>query len=491
MTRSLRFAAVALGCALCLAPLACVREPDARPSVLLVVIDTLRADAVSSYGQVSGTTPVLDALAEDGLRYGRAFAPASWTLPSHASLLAGVEVRRHRVGMPGRVALADEVVTLAERFREAGYDTAAFAENLLVSDVFGLLQGFDHTAVTRVIPKSQELALSVYVEIDAPGELRTWLAGRDGDRPFFVFVNLVDAHSPYSVRDDNPWVPAGASRADMERHAEQPELLLCRSVPPERDLDILRGLYLGDVAEADRKLGELLEAARDRLGAAPLLTAVTSDHGELFGDRGLLGHEFNVRRGALQVPLVVHGLPDTQPAVVEAPVTLVDLAASLLLWTGVGDPAELDGRPLPTTPAASDGGAPRRLIASYSDAFTRPPEAWRGMLHVGDKERARRRCGPDDKVFGGMASVIEYPFKLDWYERYPAELYDLRWDPGEQSELSAHHPDEAAALRAAAERFADEAGLRADATADATKEGAAPELDPAQRQSLRALGYID
>ncbi len=121
----------------------CATRDDPRPSVILIVLDTVRADAVSFYGKVEGTTPTFDALAAEGLAYRRAFAPSPWTLPSHASLFTGVGIAAHRVGTPGRVNLPGELTTLAERFRNAGYETAAFSESMLVADVFELLRGFE------------------------------------------------------------------------------------------------------------------------------------------------------------------------------------------------------------------------------------------------------------------------------------------------------------------------------------------------------------
>ncbi len=476
---------VASLCLLALLAAGCGPDPDSRPSVLLVVIDTLRASSASVYGSVEGTTPVLDELAREGLLYHHAYSPSSWTLPSHASLLSGVGVARHQVGMPGRLSLAEDFVTLAERFQAAGYQTAAFAENILVSDTFQLLQGFDHRAVTRVIKKNEQLPVDAYLEIDVLQEVRGWLEQRDPTRPFFVFVNLADPHSPYTIRDVNPWVPEGALPAEMKRYAETPDSFLCAAIPSTRDVEILYGLYLGDVAEADRKLGLLLEELRGPPGSRKLLTVVTSDHGELFGDRRLLGHEFNLRARAVHIPLVVHGLEGVAPVTIDTPVTLVDVPVSLLGWTGQNCGADLDGRRLPTAaPADGEHEAPRSLLASYSDTFTRVPEHWKGLVVLGDKDLPRRSCGPDDKVFGAMASIIEYPYKFDWFERYPSELYDLSWDPDERSELSQHQADLVARFTAEIERFSQTARLT-DVPEDAEP------LASEAIESLQALGYIE
>ena len=206
-----------------LAPIASAYAPDPPaepPSILLVVIVTLRADAVSAYGEVVGTTPAFDALAAAGQRYTRAYAPAPWTLPSHASLLSGLDVATHGVGLGGRVVLGEEIETLAERLRGAGYQTAAFSENALVSGAFGFDQGFDHFAVRTA---EDQLAAGRKLMIDVETEVAAWLEARDPGRPFFIFVNLYDPHEPYTVRGANPFLPAETRSEEHTSELQSPE----------------------------------------------------------------------------------------------------------------------------------------------------------------------------------------------------------------------------------------------------------------------------
>ncbi|GAG48102.1 unnamed protein product, partial [marine sediment metagenome] len=123
--------------------LGCGEAPDPRPSIALVVVDTLRADAVSAYGEVEGTTPHLDRLAAEGLLYQRAFATAPWTITAHASLFTGLEPDRHGVGIHGVMVAPETLVMLAERLRDAGYQTAGFSENTYITEDFGMAQGFE------------------------------------------------------------------------------------------------------------------------------------------------------------------------------------------------------------------------------------------------------------------------------------------------------------------------------------------------------------
>src|SRR6185369_7942453 len=140
--RAVRAAALVAIAAVSLIAIGCSQPAKTaeRPSILLVVLDTVRADAVSAYGTVSGTTPYLDGLASHGLRYAHAFSPAPWTTPSHASLFTGLGVEHHRVGMSDHITAGPDLVMLAERLHDAGYQTAAFIENPLVGEPFGMAQ---------------------------------------------------------------------------------------------------------------------------------------------------------------------------------------------------------------------------------------------------------------------------------------------------------------------------------------------------------------
>jgi arylsulfatase A-like enzyme len=462
--------------ALLLGPVAC-GDPihETPPSILLVVIDTLRADAVSAYGREVGTTPALDELAASGQRFTHAFAPSPWTLPSHASLLTGSAIEEHGIGLHGQVVLPAEAHTIAERIRAAGYQTAAFSENALVSGVFGFDQGFEHFSVRTA---EEQMAANQKLVIDVVDELSHWLDARDPESPFFVFVNLYDPHEPYVVRAENPFLPPDATTADgkQARAGQRTSHLICDRIPSESQLDILRGLYLGEVAEADRKLKAILDVVGDR-SASGLIVAVTSDHGEHMGEHRLLDHEFSVRDPVLRVPLVVHG-PGLSAAVIDRPVELRDLSRSLLGWAG----AEVSGIAAAGLPRVDAGklGEPASLFALYSDTRMRLPAAFDTASAEQVRDYKREGCRATDPVFGDMVSVTRYPFKLNWYERYPSELLDLRREPGSQMRDA---PEIASVLEEQAREFADRVGLAA---------GRAKEPLPLEAEdALRSLGYVD
>lgn len=460
------------------------------PSILLVVLDTTRADAVSAYGDGRAvTTPTTDRLAAAGLRYARAYSHAPWTLPSHATLFTGLTPTQHGVSWRSTWA-PDALVTLAEALAAAGYETAGVSENPWVSAAFNMTQGFARFAVTTGFTLARDAPERSPDRAETVMAVGDWLRTRRADRPFFLFVNFLDAHLPYLVRNENPFLPAGVTAGEARAVSQDPSDYFCHAGSRGRDLAILRGLYQGGVTAADAKLGAVL----DLLGAAgldrDLITIVTADHGEHFGEHGLVGHQFSVREPLLRVPLVLHGLPGVAPAIIATPVTLADVMPTLLQVAGARVPEGLAGRRLPTAPGAraAAGGDARAIIAEHDDSAdqhaSEEPEVAR--LIRASNQAARRGCPPDARVFGEMRAVVRYPLKLVWYARYPAELYDLEADPGEERDLAAAEPAAVASLLAEMERRKEQH----PAPGPGAPGGAPGTLAPEVRERLRALGYL-
>jgi len=487
------------------------RAKDPRPSVLLIVIDTLRADAVSAYGAVDGTTPNFDALAERGILYRNAFASAPWTVSSHASLFTGLRVDEHGVGLSADSMAPDSLSMLAESFADAGYVTAGFAENPLVGPLFGLDQGFDHFEV-KPYPKAR---LREAVE---PEEFRNdendfrlvdrvseWAAQRDRSRPYFLFINIMDAHAPYQLRDENLWVPSGVDPVEVDYVAKAywSHYELCGAVPRSEHVAILQGLYLGDVAAADAKLGRLIERSRRWEGSKTPLTLVTGDHGEHFGEHNLMGHMFSVRVQALHVPLVIEGLEGSVPGTIRSAVGLVDVSSALRCWALEEDcgsnwplsealsgslpeslPGAVEGNPAETSRA----GPP--LFSFYSDATAIVPPEISGVDELVLPEgwelvgKHRNYCLPKDRVFGEMVSMIRYPMKINWVEDQPIELYDLSWDPAERSNLAEVETETAAELRAELEVHLQERILSRNRPSGES-------ISEETVRALKSLGYIE
>jgi arylsulfatase A-like enzyme len=439
------------------------------PSFVLFVMDTLRADAVSAYGAVEGTTPALDRIAAGGLLYTRAYSHAPWTLPSHASLFTGLLPSQHGVDWAHTRAPA-RLVMLAERLSAAGWQTFGYSENPWVSRPFGTAQGFDDFRF-RPMGKKTLAALDEAVT--------GWLGSRDPERPFFLFVNVLDAHWPYLSEGENPFLPAGTS-------AETASLLAAYRTAcgqlSEPQLAALRGLYLANVRAADAKLARVFERVQRAGLGDETLWIVTSDHGEQLGEHGLFEHQFSLREPLIHVPLVVRGAPGAQPGtVIDTPVQHADVVPSVLAWAGLPSAAELPGRPLPVRP---DAPAPARsLVAEYRDPATGPAREPRLAAGIRREVQALRAdCPPGQPVHGAIRAVLEPPLKLIWYEKYPPQLIDLDQDPSEVQDLGALRPEAVRRLARALPTAAGAAGAEA--------RGSEAPLDEQTLRELEELGYL-
>lgn len=305
---------------------ACSR-PSTRPDVLLVTIDTLRADHCSAYGYPIATTPVLSSLASAGTRYATAYAVSATTAPSHASLLAGSSFRTLGVFKNGH-RLPPQAVSVAEVLSASGYATAAFVSSFPLRSRFGFAQGFEFFEDEFTIQQSSVGRRSTPVAHDRMAgatfaKLDAWLGKRRDTRPLFVWVHFVDPHFPYRAPEkfEARW-PADVSR-DV-RH------------------------YDGEVHYADKQLGRVIEAFDKHAGGGGAMVIVTSDHGEGLGDHGWLSHGINLYEEAVRVPLVVRWSGHAPAGqVIAEPVSLIDVAPTILEAARVAQaPASFEGRSL-------------------------------------------------------------------------------------------------------------------------------------------------
>lgn len=299
----------------------CAPAPSGPPPIVLISIDTLRSDHLSCYGYWR-PTPHIDALAREGVRFDEAHATAPWTLPSHMSLLTGLFPAQHGVEEESQV-LDPGVGLLAEALSRAGYRTAGFAANDYLSGAYGFSRGFD---TYEVVPyRGNDLPLAEAVVRRA---LR-WLRRLEADRPFFLFVHLMDPHYPY----DAPPPFAGRYSAEYQGRIDgSPNSIVAnlRSRMARADLEHLIDLYDEEIAYVDAQVGRLLGAVRGRPDGERSVVVLTSDHGEEFKEHGSLGHALTLYREQSHVPLIL-----SDPASpyrgrqVSAPVRLVDVAPTI------------------------------------------------------------------------------------------------------------------------------------------------------------------
>jgi len=414
----------------------------ARPSLLLVTLDTTRPDHLGAWGYPHVETPTLDGLAREGVRYQRCYAPTPLTLPSHASLLTGLLPPRHGLRTNGARALGGEVPTLATLLRERGYATGAAIGAFVLDHRFGLARGFDH--YDDALAGGREGGRFSYAERDARAvtdAALAWLEAQQG--PFFLWVHYYDPHAPYAPPGFDP--------------------TLARRAPYDAELEFVDG-ELGRLLD---RLGELGHADRT-------LVVVAGDHGEALWEHGEISHGLFVYEATLRVPLLVR-FPDGRHAgtVVREPVALVDVLPSVLGWLGLPAPTGLDGQPLPL-------------------AELEPPEA--GAAQSGEPgPGAAAQAGPRPFYFENLAPAEDFGWSalfgivqgdLKWIEAPRPELYDVAADPHEARDLHGERAAEAALLRGRL------AGLAAELSGRGSFETAPAEVGEAERARLRALGYL-
>ena len=405
------------------------RQP---PAVLLITLDTTRADRLGAYGSSSGATPVLDALAARSVVFERAYAVAPMTLPAHASLFTGRLPTRTGVRWNGEQRLPDaaaDLPTLAERLRGAGYATGAFVSASVLDRAFGLDRGFERydDEVGEAVAGPGGAWKAERPARETLSRALAWLAEQTSGRPVFLWVHLFEPHDPYL-----PPAPFDS------RFADDP--------------------YSGEIAATDEALARLLEHPRFRRGAEAIVSVI-GDHGESLGEHGEATHGILLHEATLHVPWIL-AAPRIAPRRLGGLVSQVDVAPTLLALAGAAPLAEagaLDGIDLsPGMHGAADGGRSRTLYAEslYASALY----GWAPL-------RSTRRGS------------------YKWVAGARGELYDIVADPGETRDLRATRPAEAGALeRALAE-------IRARETPAGAAAAPLP-MDAALAASLRSLGYL-
>jgi choline-sulfatase len=365
--------------------------PAAAPNVLLVTIDTLRADHVGCYGFGPAVTPTLDGLAARGARFATAVAHAPLTAPSHASILTGRTPLGHGVRDNGAYVLPPSARSVAEDFRQAGYRTAGFVSGFPLKRRFGFDRGFD--AFDDQLPRGKDARRTAYVERTADRTTDAavrWLAAASPAgsprKPFFLWVHYFDPHAPYEAPAE---LAAGASSP-----------------------------YDAEVAFVDAQLGRLLRRVEELEKGAPTLVLVTADHGESLGEHGEDTHGIFLYDSTIRVPFVLAGPGVPAGGVVGTVARGIDVAPTLLDYAGLAAKG-MDGRSLRaavTGQALADAPAYAESLHSRLQYGWAPLHAWRTSKF----------------------KLIEAP---------RVELYDLAADPSEARDLSAKDPSRTDAMR--------------------------------------------
>lgn len=367
---------------------------DRRPHVVLVVCDTLRADHLDLYGYGRATAPRLAEWARGGVVYEAATAASNWTRPSVQALFTGRQPTVGYVYRPG-AAWRDDVHWLPELLRESGYQTVAATANLFLGPDFGASRGFDrhvHADSDGSHPGHWKHLIAAKGLLDDLAEsLAT--APLDDDRPVFLYVHLMEPHVPYDPPAEyRAWCPPGYDGpfdgAGKPYVALRDEHVDERLAPGDREQII--GLYDGEIRRMDDQLARLRQMVGLYLAPRDVLTIVTSDHGEAFGegDDGRYMHAFGMGDELLAVPLVVHG---RGPGRVTARVGLVDVFTSVLEAADAEIPDDVDGVPL------RDAVRGREFVAYKAEPWDDPIPGQLAVLR--DEYRAVREDGESWRLF--------------------------------------------------------------------------------------------
>jgi len=423
------------------------RDEDTPPNVIVLMVDALRADHLGCYGYDRDTSPFLDEFAARGVVFERAYAQASQTKVSVASLMTGLNPPSHHVrtatlpGAAGGAVLSDvlsgELETLAERLQDAGYTTAGFVTNPHLEPGQGFDQGFEHYVYTEIEHCSAD---------NLNEQVLDWLEENDHE-PYFLYVHYMDVHMPYYPPPPYNflYVPEVARMKPLELNG-----------PPKGPVDLRRigrtiNLYDGQINYWDDRFQELIAAISGPDGLEETVVVVVADHGDEFYEHGGFGHGYTVYDGVIRVPLVVvgaEGQPGNQRR--DDPVRLIDLLPTLCNLAGTpADETLLEGFDLFATGRADSVG-----IEVYAEAL------------YGDKPYSVRK----DSEF-----LIFNKTGQDW------EFYDLALDPFQQVDLWTERQGGLDGLRADLERLREGRGL--------IRKPEQAELDSGTVEALKSLGY--
>lgn len=400
-----------------------------RPNVVLITLDTCRADRIGCYGFPLARTPAVDTLAAEGVRFTNATTTAPVTLPAHASIMTGLLPPAHGVRDNGAYALHDDYVTLAETLKARGYDTAAFVSAMVLNRRYNLAQGFDH--YDDDLWAEDEPRLFMIRDRPAPATASRavkWLDDRSHEeemQPFFLWAHFFDPHQPYE--------------------------------PRYRDRHLLPTPYDAEIAQADEGVGMLLERLRATRDIDDTVIVLTADHGESLGEHGEKTHAVFIYDATVRVPLIIR-YPPLFPSgrTYDGPVRIIDIMPTVLAAIGGTLDAPVQGINL--LPAL-EGIRPPPDLPQYAESLV-------------------------SEVGFGMAPLYGVRHNgWKWIRAPKPELYHLSNDPGERKNLYLPGSEQSAALDEKLQSLLDDSQRFA-------KNAKSNPLDQETLEMLRALGYL-
>jgi len=458
-----------------------------RPNVLMISLDTVRADHLSLYGYQRDTTPNLKKLAAEATVYRRATSTADWTLPSHASMFTGLYSSEHGaycdVKSHGLLQLPDATETVAERLRDEGYATLGVVANTtMLIRVFNIHQGFQYYS-TRLpmLPlyagpanySVRKVLLSrlqeywtpdsnpdLYVKGSAITKEASSLIGQVSEfgEPWFLFANYMDAHAPYNPPDPYATRYSAQPVIPLNKFYElAKEVMQLKRTIPKDVLDPLVGKYDGGIAYLDDQIGLLCDHLRQLGVYDDTMIIITADHGEAFGEHMLMEHGVSVYEDQIHVPLIIKWPRGIKRPPDPLPVSGVDIKSTILEVTGLKSGARVSGRSLLSNHESGEiriaGTYPCRDIYNTHPRFRRVEQA-----------------------------VMSGPWKLIASSTGKRELYNIESDPAEAKNLYETDREPAKELEARLENWRKTIGP--------VRSRKAAELTAEELERLKTLGYV-
>jgi arylsulfatase A-like enzyme len=449
-------------------------KEDPRPNIILISIDTLRADHLGCYGYERPTSPMIDRFAKQAVKFNSTYSQSSWTLPSHMSIMTSQYPHIHKIET-GRHSLADSKTTIAEVLSKAGYKTQAFISWVYVSKKYGFDHGFDQ--FVELLPPAHRVDSSTHWSIKAQSvtdNALSWL-NKEHTEPFFLFLHYFDPHidyeppAPYDTMFDQSY--KGNAKGTFEWlhtyisgvHKEPKQI-------GKRDLQYITALYDGEIRYTDKHIGRLLEGIDNSLGLKNCLVILTSDHGEELNDHGSMeGHQWTLYQEVIHVPLLIR-FPSKRHAsmAVSSPVELIDIAPTILDYLQIPLPEDFQGKSL------------------------------MGLMENPEIYTSDRPVFAETKRHTIKQSIIRHPYKLihtspltKGKNGMPVpenfEFYDIQKDPREQNNILTKSPLVATELAVELRSWMTSSPRLPN---DQSKP-AEVQLSPKEIERLRSVGYVD
>jgi arylsulfatase A-like enzyme len=427
----------------------------ARPNVIVILMDALRADALGSYGNPRKPSPNLDRWAAGGSRWQTTVSQNAWTVPCVASLMTGVDPQAHRVlRYQGSQRVEMDTLslshdTMAEQFKATGYTTGALLKSVVIDSSRGFSQGFDTYRIVEP-KKDQAWGESAKHLTDAALGFLDQEAGKG--KPFFLYLHYMDTHSPYKAPE--PWYSkykGNYTGAFDGAHAPIEQAIKAGNIPTPADWAHLRGLYDGELAYFDSQIQRLFDSLAQRGIDKNTIVVLTADHGEAFWEHGVVFHG-NLYQENIHIPMIVRG-PGVKPGVLGNYTQAIDLAPTLADLAGVPKGKAWMGTSQAAPMRTGGNAAPQVVYTEYIDQRMVIDGATNLKLIINDG---------------------------------PVKLYDLARDPGERTNLATSRPGDVKRLRALLDaRYERGRKLGQAAPAEAPRT-----LSNEEVEMLKELGYV-